>query len=40
VFNGRLSKHKKLKPAAYAVTVTASNSSGKTTSKPLHFTIV
>jgi hypothetical protein len=38
-FTGKLSKHKKLKPGTYAVTIVASGSSGKSTSKALHFTV-
>jgi hypothetical protein len=39
-FAGHLSKHKKLRAGSYAVTLTAANSSGRTTSKALRFTIV
>ena len=39
VFAGRLSKHKKLKPGTYSVVITATNTSGKATSRALRFTI-
>jgi hypothetical protein len=38
-FQGRLSKHKKLKPGTYTLTITATNSSGKSRSHTAKFTI-
>lgn len=39
-FQGRLSKHKKLKPGSYTLTITATNTSGKSRSRTAKFTIV
>jgi hypothetical protein len=39
-FQGRLAKHKKLKPGTYTLTITATNSSGKSRSRTATFTIV
>jgi hypothetical protein len=39
-FQGRLSKHKKLKPGTYTLTITATNTSGKSRSRTATFTIV
>jgi hypothetical protein len=39
-FQGRLSKHKKLKPGSYTLTITATNTSGKSRSRSAKFTIV
>jgi hypothetical protein len=38
-FQGRLSEHKKLKPGTYTLTMTATNSSGKSRSRSVKFTI-
>jgi len=39
-FEGRVSRHKKLRPGRYKLTVAATNSTGRTTSHALTFTIV
>ena len=39
-FQGRLSRHKKLRPGRYKLTVAATNATGRTTSHALTFTIV
>ncbi len=38
-FQGRISKHKKLGPGTYTLTITASNSSGKSRGRSVTFTI-
>jgi hypothetical protein len=38
-FQGRLSKHKKLKPGTYTLTITATNTSGKSRGRTATFTI-
>jgi hypothetical protein len=39
-FQGRLSRHKTLKPGRYSVTITATNASGHASAKAMAFTIV
>lgn len=39
-FQGRLSRHKKLRPGRYEVAIVATNATGRTTSRALTFTIV
>jgi hypothetical protein len=38
-FQGRLSKHKKLKPGTYTLTITATNTTGKSRSRTAKFTV-
>ncbi len=39
IFEGRLSKKQKLAPGAYTLTITASNSSGRSSPRTTRFTI-
>jgi hypothetical protein len=39
-FQGRISKHKRLRPGSYTLLMTATNSLGQRSTARLHFTIV